>query len=72
MERKEFFEVGKHLQCFTYEIEDGKTVVKNATCDCDWSTFNPDAWQEGKTICWHLKTALNNLMRKHRKDDSKN
>ena len=38
-------------------IIDGKKII-DVECDCKWMKNNPRAWREGKTLCHHIKSAI--------------
>ncbi len=58
---KIFKDIESHQVCIT--IEDGK--VEDITCDCHWSSLHPDAWNEGKSLCKHIKQAIKELKNKN-------
>ena len=44
----------------TFEIGGYVQIVNkgNITCNCRWTTFNPKAYIEGKSVCRHIKELL--------------
>jgi len=60
------FEVGNYQQ--TIEIEKGKLI--KLWCTCKHHSLYPKNWKEGKTLCWHLRTALINLRRQDEREET--
>jgi len=51
---KKEFKVGNYEQ--TIETNKGKVV--KVWCTCLHASLFPLNWDEGKTLCWHLKSAV--------------
>jgi len=61
---KAFFKEGEYDQVITYLDNDYLGKVQDVTCTCTWSTFHSYAYQEGITICKHIKSILIKLTEK--------
>lgn len=68
---RKIYSIGKYGQGL--EIEDGK--ITKAICTCMWTSLYPKNYQEGETICKHLKEAIKLAALeghlKNKKDDNK-
>jgi len=55
--------VGGYDQKITFAQEDGQIYIKDATCTCRWGSINPQYYQKGEKICWHLTSAIKTIAR---------
>ena len=56
--------VGGYDQKVTFGQNDGKIQLKDATCSCRWGSINPQNYQKGEKLCWHLTSAITMIARR--------